>query len=66
MKRFWKLVYTNTFTFGGFKDGKNRLFFLWPCIRISIAHYEPGVCLSLVFGFGVLFWEFVKTLEFQK
>ena len=66
MKRHWTLVYTDSFTFGGFKEDKNRLFFLLPCIRICVVHYQPGVCFSTTIGFGILFWEFVRTFEWQK
>lgn len=66
MKRIWKLVYTDSFTFGGFKDGRNRIFFLLPCIRICVVHYEPGISLSTTLGFGILFWEFVWTFEWEK
>lgn len=64
MKNFVKLVYTDSHTFGGF-HGKDRLFFLLPCISISYVPYGPA-CYAIHIGFGILFWEFVKTLEFQK
>lgn len=64
MKKLLKIVYTDRFVFGGFKDGKNRLFFVIPCLRISFVPYEDS--FSLVFGLGILFWEFVWTIEIEK
>ena len=64
MKHFWKPIYTDSHTFGGF-DGKERLFFLLPCVRISCVPYGSE-CLAIHIGLGILFWEFVFTVEFLK
>ena len=64
MKKLLKIVYTDRFVFGGFKDGKNRLFFVIPCFRISFCPYADAY--SLTIGVGILFWEFVWTIEIEK
>ena len=64
MKKRFEINNTDTFVFGGF-DGKERLFFLLPSIRISYAPYGP-VCRAIHIGLGILFWEFVFTVEFLK
>lgn len=65
MKKLFKIVYTDRFMFGGFKDGKRRLFFFIPCFRIAFCLYD-GYAYSLTLGFGILFWEFVWTIEIEK
>ena len=52
-----KIIYTDRYTFGGFDWGGNRLFFVIPCLRISFVPFQDS--FELVFGFGILFWEFV-------
>ena len=64
MKRLLKIVYTDHYVFGGFEWDGNRIFFVIPCLRISFIPYEDS--FSLVFGLGILFWEFVWKVEIEK
>lgn len=64
MKKLLKIIYTDRHTFGGFDWDGNRLFFVIPCLRISFMPFEDS--FELVFGFGILFWEFVWTIEIEK
>ncbi len=59
-----KIIYTDRYTFGGFNCDGNRLFFVIPCLRISFMPFRDS--FELVFGFGILFWEFVWTIEIEK
>lgn len=64
MKRTWKIIFTDFHVFGG-KYDYGKLFFLLPSIRISYVPYGPA-CFALHIGFGILFWEFVLTIEWAK
>lgn len=54
MKKFLRIAYTDTIVFGGFKK-EGRLFFVLPCIRLSICDYSDSK--EYVFAFGILLWE---------
>ena len=64
LERILRIAYTDKFVFGGFEKDGNRMFFVIPCIRICFCNY-PG-SYGFTFGFGILFWEFVFTVEIWK
>ena len=59
-----KIIYSDHWVFGGLKDRPRIIFFVLPCVRLVILPFFESTQITI--GLGILFWEFIFTIEIQK